>query len=110
MTVPNNSRIMSGQPFMTQDEQRLAIDELSAAIDKQYNDKDYHKKIHDSVVKLVDEIGSNENFQKMIAGALTPVCIRENSDTLDELAKLLEEYDEKEDTQPGGIIIHQRFK
>ncbi len=101
--------IMSYPLFMTQDELRLAIDELSAAIDKQYNDKDYHKKLHETTVKLVDEIGSNENFQKMIAGALTPaVCIRENSDTLDELAKLLEEYDEKEDTQHGGIIIQQK--
>ena len=103
---------MPGLPlFMSHDELILAIDELSAALDKQDNDKDYHKKLHDSVVKLVDEIGSNENFQKMIAGALTPaVCISENSDTLDELAKLLEEYDEKEDTQPEGIIIQQQCK
>ena len=101
---------MPGLPlFMSHDELTLAIDELSAAIDKQANDKDYHKKLHETTVKLVDELGSNENFQKMIAGALTPaVCIRENSDTLDELAKLLEEYDEKEDTQDGGIIIHQK--
>ena len=28
----------------------------------------------------------------------------------DELAKLLEEYDEKEDTQPEGIIIQQQCK
>ena len=101
---------MPGLPlFMSHDELTLAIDELSAAIDKQANDKDYHKKLHEMTVKLVDELGSNENFQKMIAGALTPaVCIRENSDTLDELAKLLEEYDEKEDTQPEGIINQQK--
>ena len=101
---------MPGLPlFMSHDELTLAIDELSAAIDKQENDKDYHKKLHESTVKLVDEIGSNENFQKMIAGALTPaVCIRDNSDTLDELAKLLEEYDEKEDTHDGGIVNQQK--
>ena len=101
---------MPGLPlFMSHDELTLAIDELSAALDKQANDKDYHKKLHETTVKLVDELGSNENFQKMIAGALTPaVCIRENSDTLDELAKLLEEYDEKEDTQPEGIINQQK--
>lgn len=101
---------MPGLPlFMSHDELTLAIDELSAAIDKQENDKDYHKKLHESTLKLVDEIGSNENFQKMIAGALTPaVCIRENSDTLAELAKLLEEYDEKQDTQNGGINIQKQ--
>jgi len=79
------------------DEERIAIHELRSALDKQKNDKDYHKKIHESVLKLVDELGSNENFQKMITGIFTPpIFIGENSDTQDELALLLEEYDEKE--------------
>jgi len=94
-------------------EERLAIDELRIALDKQENNIDYHKKIHESAIKLADELGSNENFQKMITGLFaTPVCIeyftsvpysgaatshsatlrplKDNSDMQDELAKLLE--------------------
>ena len=90
---------MPGLPlFMSHDELTLAIDELSAALDKQANDKDYHKKLHESTVKLVDEIGSNENFQKIIKGIfIPPAVIGENSNALDDLAKLLEEYDENHD-------------
>jgi len=85
------------------EEEKLAIAELRAALDKQKNDKDYHKKIHNSVLKIVDELGSNENFQKMITGIFTPpIFIGENTDTQDELEKLLEEYDEKQDTKYGG--------
>jgi hypothetical protein len=85
------------------EEEKLAIAELRAALDKQENDKDYHKKIHNSVLKIVDELGSNENFQKMITGIFTPpVFIGENSETQDELGKLLEEYDEIEHTKNGG--------
>ena len=84
-------------------EAELAIDELQAAIDKQVNDKDYHTKMHDSVLKLVDELGNNANFQKMITGIYTPaVFIGENANSHDELAKLLEEYDEKPDDLRGG--------
>ncbi len=85
--------IQKGEPWWSnREEERLAIDELRAALDKQENDKDYNKKIHESVVKLVDELGSNENFQKMITGIFTPpVFISEKSDTQDELEKLLEE-------------------
>lgn len=80
------------------EEERLALDELQIALDKHENDKDYHKKINESVIKLVDEIGSNENFQTIITGMFTPaVFIGENSNALEELAKLLEEYDEKHD-------------
>ena len=80
------------------EEEKLAIAELRAALDKQKNDKDYHKKIHNSVLKIVDELGSNENFQKMITGIFTPpVFIGENTETQDELEKLLKEYDEIED-------------
>jgi hypothetical protein len=44
---------MSGPPYMSDDEQRLAIDELRGALDKQDNNKDYHKKLHETTVKLV---------------------------------------------------------
>ena len=82
------------------EEEKLAISELRAALEKQRNDKDYHKKIHEHVLQLIDELESNENFQKMITGMLTPpVFIGENSDSQDELLKLLEEYDEKENSQ-----------
>jgi hypothetical protein len=85
------------------EEEKLAIAELRAALDKQENDKDYHKKIHNSVLKIVDELGSNENFQKMITGIFTPpVFIGENAETQDELEKLLKEYDEIEDTKNSG--------
>ena len=77
--------------WSSQEEERLAIDELRIALDKQETDIDYHTKIHESIIKLVDELGSNENFQKMIKGLFTPpVCIGDNSDMQDELAKLLE--------------------
>ena len=80
------------------EEERLALDELQIALDKQVNIKDYHKKINESVIKRVDEIGSNENFQTIITGMFTPaVFIGENSNALEELAKLLEEYDENHD-------------
>lgn len=73
------------------EEERLAIDELRVALDKQENDIDYNKKIHETVIKLVDEFGCNENFQKMIKGLFTPpVCVGDNSDMQDELEKLLE--------------------
>lgn len=82
------------------EEEQLAIAELRAALDRQENDKDYDKKIHESVQKLVDELASNENFQKMITGIKTPpVFIGENSDSQDELGRLLEEYNEKEKTE-----------
>ena len=48
------------------EEERLALDELQIALDKHENSKDYHKKINESVIKRVDEIGSNENFQTII--------------------------------------------
>lgn len=92
------------------EEEILALDELRSALDKQENDKDYNKKIHDSVLKMVDELGSNENFQNMITGMFTPpVFIGENSASQDELAKLLEEYDENvgNDTV-GNDIVNQR--
>ena len=93
------------------EEEKLAIAELRAALDKQKNDKDYHKKIHNSVLKIVDELGSNENFQKMITGIFTPpVFIGENTETQDELEKLLEEYDEKQDTKYGGNINSNKTK
>ena len=48
------------------------------------------------MLKLVDELESNEIFQKMITGMyIPPVFVGENSDTQDELEKLLEEYDEQ---------------
>jgi hypothetical protein len=95
------------------EEEKLAIDELRIALDKQEHDNDYRKKIHESAIKLVDEVGSNENFQKMIIGLFTPpICIeyftsvpysgaatsnsatlrplKDNSYMQDELAKLLE--------------------
>lgn len=93
------------------DEERLAIYELRTALDKQKNDKEYHKKIHESVLKLVDELGSNENFQKMITGIFTPpIFIGENSDSQDELAKLLEEYDEKENIEHGKKYNSKKTK
>lgn len=80
------------------EEERLALDELQIALDKHENSKDYHKKINESVIKRVDEIGSNENFQTIITGMFTPaVFIGDNSNALEELAKLLEEYDENHD-------------
>ena len=80
------------------EEKRLALDELQIALDKHANIKDYHKKINESVIKRVDEIGSNENFQKIIKGIfIPPAVIGENSNALDDLAKLLEEYDENHD-------------
>jgi hypothetical protein len=86
------------------EEERLALDELHDALEKQRNDKDYHKKIHEHVKKLVDELGSNENFQKMITGIYTPpVFIGENSDTQDELIALFEAADrEKEEKAKLG--------
>ena len=77
------------------EEEKLALDELHAALDKQENDKDYHKNIKEHVLELVNQLESNENFQKMITGIFTPpVFIRENSDMQDEVEKLLlEEYD-----------------
>ena len=92
-------------------EAKLAIDELQAAIDKQVNDKDYHTKMHDSVLKLVDELGNNANFQKMITGIYTPaVFIGDNTNSHDELAKLLEEYDEKTDDLRGGNYNSKKTK
>ena len=46
---------------------------------------------------------SNENFQKMITQIFTPqpVFIGENTETQDELEKLLEEYDKIENTNNG---------
>ncbi len=80
------------------EEARLALDELQIALDKHENIKDYHKKLNESVIKRVDEIGSNENFQKIITGIfIPPAVIDENLNKLDDLAKLLEEYDEKHD-------------
>jgi hypothetical protein len=80
------------------EEARLALDELQIALDKHENSKDYHKKLNESVIKRVDEIDSNENFQKIITGIfIPPAVIDENLNKLDDLAKLLEEYDEKHD-------------
>ena len=79
------------------EEEKLAIDELRAALDRQRNDKDYHKNIHEHAMMLVNELENNDTFQKMVTGIYKrPVFIREHSETQDELAKLLEEYDEKE--------------
>ena len=73
------------------EEERLALDELHAALEKQANDKDYEKKLDAHIDKLINKIGSNEEFQKMIKGIYTPpVFIGENSETQDELAALIE--------------------
>ena len=94
---------MASQPhgkkwWSSPEEERLALDELQIALDKHENSKDYHKKINESVIKRVDEIDSNENFQKIIKGIfIPPAVIGENSNALDDLAKLLEEYDENHD-------------
>ena len=80
------------------EEEKLALDELQIALDKHENRKDYHKKLNESVIKRVDEIDINENFQKIITGIfIPPAVIDENLNKLDDLAKLLEEYDEKHD-------------
>jgi hypothetical protein len=80
------------EPWWSSPEQEwAALTRLHDALEIQRNDKDYHKKIHESVVKLVNELGSNEEFQKMIKGINTPpVFIGESSDIQDELEALLE--------------------
>ena len=89
--------------WSSHEEEQLALKELHDAIETQINDKDYHKKIHESAIKLVHELGSNEEFQKMITGIYAPpLFIGENSDTQDELLKELQEYDEKKRSHIGG--------
>jgi hypothetical protein len=81
------------------EEERTALDDLYHALVKQANDKDYRKKMHVSLVKVVDKVYSNENFQKMITGMFTPpIFIGDNSDTHDELEKLLKEDEARHTT------------
>jgi len=80
------------EPWWSSHEQEwLALTRLHDALEKQANDKDYEKKLDAHIDKLVNNIGSNEEFQKMIKGIYTPpVFIVENSETQDELAALFE--------------------
>ena len=85
------------------DEKSESMREFRAALHAQENDKDYHKKIHERVLRMVDRIGSDENFVKMVTGVLKPpVFIGENYETQDELGRLLEEYDKEEKAKRGG--------
>lgn len=95
------------------EEERLALDELHAALVEQDNDKDYERRLDIYVEKLVDKIGSNENFQMIIQGIhRSPVFIGENSHTQDDLLKELEKYDEKEkeEAMRGGNYNSKKTK
>ena len=73
------------------EEERLAITQLREAIEKYENEKK-HQKIDESEEKPIDI-----DFQKIIAGMTRPrtLIIEDNSDTLDELERLLLEDDGK---------------